>query len=628
MTGLSLLLLTLSPYWMPAATWAILTTFGLGSLLVLTGTCEKDPVLQRIIASSFLLRTSVGLVLFSLSYHQVPILESLQLSDGFWKFGGDAVGYHEHSLRILRAWENGTDLQSEFEISDNPYSLYRDLSVPLAFTYKLFGISPIHFIIVNAYIWSLGVLLSYRVVRRLSTRYQNARITAFLIAFWPSTLIWTGQLLKDTFATVLIITALSAATYLWKRRLPSSVSSMAPHVSLLSLLFVCILAASYLRFYVGYVFIATFSLGFGISVILRVFWEKGRPLVTPLAVTLVTTAGLTTAHSVDWLATFSPEEPERGYTELAYSHLQNGELDNAIASSERALIFNLDYIEARQLIATVLPDYEQPVYIPDTLNAQSGLLLIPPSDPSPASTIIATPLPVSESSTPPLAPAHPEAVVTNSAVPSTTPVARQRPATAPYPHQTTTWGNFTNKLFKNTSDRLKLASNVVLGYAKKIMSPAGVHRLNVLRQGMINTGGHSLVDAHVSFASGSDVVAYVPRALMLAFLSPTPSQWTSASGGTGVFRRIALVEVLLLYILLPCILFSIFRVLQKSGEQGALILLFAAIMATILGLIIANVGILFRLRLQALIPILIIIGLGGVPGFYKRSFTRIWRIFF
>ena len=182
-------------------------------------------------------------------------------------------------------------------------------------------------------------------------------------------------------------------------------------------------------------------------------------------------------------------------------------------------------------------------------------------------------------------------------------------------------------LLQQTLDKLELAVNTAPTRARGMLS-AGVHRLNNLRQGMINSGGASVIDAHVSFTSGTDTLAYIPKAVMLTFLSPLPSQWSSASGGTGVFRRLAMFEVLLLYILLPCLLFSIFGVLYGKWQRGGVILIFATIMAILLGLTIANIGILFRLRLQAMVPILIIIGVGGVPKLYKRYFNKVWRLFF
>jgi len=146
--------------------------------------------------------------------------------------------------------------------------------------------------------------------------------------------------------------------------------------------------------------------------------------------------------------------------------------------------------------------------------------------------------------------------------------------------------------------------------------------LDNYRQGMIRVGGHFAVDKEVRLRTVWDVVGYLPRAFTLAFLSPFPTQWFDTGGQTGAFRLLSSIEVVLLFVLLPSMLFACGVLIRRHGEVGQTVVAFSLLAAFVLSFVIINVGILFRLRLQYLMPLLAAIGISGLSRPYRFLFRR------
>ena len=149
--------------------------------------------------------------------------------------------------------------------------------------------------------------------------------------------------------------------------------------------------------------------------------------------------------------------------------------------------------------------------------------------------------------------------------------------------------------------------------------PKLVRYLNSIRRGINSQieveDGSSATDRNVVFESWIDVVFYSPKAIVTGLFSPFPNMWFENGktfGRTG--RIIAALEVSVIYIL------SIFAFLNVYYERKNLGLWLVGLTILIgcgaLGLVITNVGTLYRMRF-AFWFLLIILGINGITRLVK-----------
>ena len=150
-------------------------------------------------------------------------------------------------------------------------------------------------------------------------------------------------------------------------------------------------------------------------------------------------------------------------------------------------------------------------------------------------------------------------------------------------------------------------------------------KMNDLRQGFINTGGKSIIDPKVEVGTPLSAVRYLPRSLVLVFLAPFPRQWFEIGGDTAVFRRLASIEMILIYLLLVGCLCRWRELRPYLGAQTAVLGCFILLVAVPMALTVANLGTLFRLRLQFLMPLLVLISVVDIPQFYLGLPGRLRR---
>lgn len=132
--------------------------------------------------------------------------------------------------------------------------------------------------------------------------------------------------------------------------------------------------------------------------------------------------------------------------------------------------------------------------------------------------------------------------------------------------------------------------------------------LGSLRKGFVSTGGYSLMDAWAQVSSPEKLVTYLPRALKVGFFAPFPRQWLDMKGSTGVMRALASPEMALVYLLTLPVIIGACSMARRRPAGGLFILAFIGLLAASMSLVVANLGTLFRLRLQFLLPLLIFAG--------------------
>jgi len=118
-------------------------------------------------------------------------------------------------------------------------------------------------------------------------------------------------------------------------------------------------------------------------------------------------------------------------------------------------------------------------------------------------------------------------------------------------------------------------------------------RLDFSTRGQGQSG--SMIDAEVTFSNSADVIKYIPRAIEIGCFAPFPSTWFRAGYNVGLMGRLlAGIETLLTYAieLLACVFF--WR--SRNRLDVWLLALTVLIGVTALGLVVVNVGTLYRMR--------------------------------
>lgn len=144
-------------------------------------------------------------------------------------------------------------------------------------------------------------------------------------------------------------------------------------------------------------------------------------------------------------------------------------------------------------------------------------------------------------------------------------------------------------------------------------------RITFLRSGFVNSypQAGSNIDFDVEFKSVADIVLYLPRAAEIGFFAPFPGMWLVRGPQTGLAGRLLSgIETLLIYGLY--VLAGV--CLWRSRRQASVWLLFAAasIAMTALGLVVANIASLYRMRYAFWILIIVLGAKGALSLFAKQ----------
>lgn len=125
------------------------------------------------------------------------------------------------------------------------------------------------------------------------------------------------------------------------------------------------------------------------------------------------------------------------------------------------------------------------------------------------------------------------------------------------------------------------------------------------------------IDQEVRFNSSADIIRYIPRAVVVGFFAPFPSMWLTAGKQVGTSGRLLSgFETILTYLIEGLALFGLWSARKQLATW--FLCLAAAIGVGVLGLIVSNMGALYRLRYPFWL-LLVVIGAGGV------SYLMRWR---
>ncbi|HEV8434031.1 MAG TPA: hypothetical protein VGR95_11510, partial [Thermoanaerobaculia bacterium] len=150
---------------------------------------------SRIVTAGFLIRAFASQLLFWISWLRLPVARPLQLGDGFWFFAVDGPWYLDYARDILAhgpkaivfvSWKYASRIFTQW------FTLFAGACGVVASTGILF----------NLVLYLATCALILRIGRR-NVRARDFALAA--IALGPATILWSLQLLKDTFFVFLIV---------------------------------------------------------------------------------------------------------------------------------------------------------------------------------------------------------------------------------------------------------------------------------------------------------------------------------------------------------------------------------------------------------------------------------------
>jgi len=557
---------------------------------------------------SFGVRLILGETLFLISAFQLPVLKEQQLAGGFWSFGSDGLLFHNQALTVLSA-------------SFSPFAAIRDAifssaesfgfdhgtaltSFPriLAVAYVLFGASPSQGLLIVAVAAAACVPLAYLGAKAAGLSVKQSTIVSVLVTCWPSTFIWSGQLLKDSLQWVGLLAVASGFLILFKRRnnggvvlvlaaglvlfgefLSAAVRGYATALltcSIIACLVVVLVRRGSRR---ARLTTAAFVLGMaavGSVPALRSLRQSPLPGINKPSPSLaievpsraksanrltvnsatILTVGWqgVTADGWDWIGLYPAGEPT-DYLSFAFVNCSqqatvgtpSGSCQFRMPVSPGAYEFRLEDVNHNLLAAA------GPVQV-----MSSGLTPVPSRPTDVAIQGLGTPMTPREPTTEPKT-----TRATPVVVPTSTPVP------------------------KPTQAGSEPTQPCVL------LTP-----LLTAREGFMTAGGSSQLDSNVHLASCLSILAYVPRAAELTFIAPLPNDWYRFGQTIGPLRYLLPLETVLLWAFSLGFAVGFAKAWYQPTSGTLAIGMYCLLLGIALGLVVTNFGTLFRLRLAVILP--------------------------
>lgn len=312
----------------------------------LPGRATGDAVLRRIVVWSFAARVALALLLCAASTWGWPIFRSLQ-SHGFWTFGIDARVYDLLGGKIAESWSHGVEL---------PFvDLGIEYFLVVAAFYLVFGPSPLHPIFFNCWLGAVNGVLAYLIARQLGASRRAARLSAALVAWWPSSLIWSAQLLKDVLSWSVMLTVLWLLLKLLSdlERPVETAGGGVRRAAAWALLALLSIVLTRLRFYLGAV-LRLVMLVVGLPAVLSAaFRNRGGLALGRLGLVVLVVGATVFARTLNMVDLVSPPHPDRGHFRMAIRYLNEGNLILAGSHFGEAIKLNPNFREAYLGLATV-----------------------------------------------------------------------------------------------------------------------------------------------------------------------------------------------------------------------------------------------------------------------------------
>ncbi len=203
---------------------AVLAALG---LLVISRSGHDRTFLSQLFIAALLLRIVLGVCTFTLGLQEF--------------FGGDALSYDDLGYSLMKVWRG----ELSYEIAMRSLAVRNFYGMPylVAGIYSVVGRNMLAVQFVNAVLGALTMLPVYLCAQQIFENRRVARLTALMIAFFPSMILWSSQGLKDAPIIFLLGLAMLATLRLCRK----------PSLKFFTLLIVAMLGLLSLRFYIFYI---------------------------------------------------------------------------------------------------------------------------------------------------------------------------------------------------------------------------------------------------------------------------------------------------------------------------------------------------------------------------------------
>lgn len=169
---------------------------GLAFVWWLAWRVTRDGFLVGVIVTSYLVRSALAVALYEISAWGAPIFRQLQLGGGFWTFAPDASYYHDWAVVAATALRAGLELPYFAGANDFPFTML--------LLYRLFGLHPLYPVFISIVAMGVSMILGY-VLSREVFGGRSRRAAVVLIGFWPSLILWSTQMLKESLIVLLAL---------------------------------------------------------------------------------------------------------------------------------------------------------------------------------------------------------------------------------------------------------------------------------------------------------------------------------------------------------------------------------------------------------------------------------------
>jgi len=146
-----------------------------------------------------------------------------------------------------------------------------------------------------------------------------------------------------------------------------------------------------------------------------------------------------------------------------------------------------------------------------------------------------------------------------------------------------------------------------------------LHLLANMRRGFRYTApeAKSNIDHDVGFTSSEAILVYLPRAFSIALFAPFPDQWftVGSSQASTIMRKVSAFEMMVVYFSYIFLFYALVH--WRKRLETWLIFIFSLYMMVIYGLVVCNIGSLYRMR-YVYIMMLVALGLAGFFALTER----------
>jgi len=554
--------------------------------------------------SSFALRIAVGEALYFVSVLHLPVLQRLQLPGGFWTFGYDGwladgrahfvyqyAGYSRPGT--LRTIAINHPFVISYDLAGHPnLLLLTSFERLLTALYTVLGFNPSVGLLLVAAAAAACIPLAYLTAVSLGSSARSATLAAAVVGFWPSSLLWSGMLLKDSLQWFGVFALTAGCTWFFSRAAANVERRALVEPSILVLLGALVMAL--FRDYAA----AAWLLGIILAAAIFVL-QRGQGARAPALELTTALLSLLLVAVIPW-----------------------GDLAGTI----------------RQLPKNA---HDIPAMI-RTLGERAGTAAFSDAGSStdPAASDLPVASPNSESPAPTVPPEYKcdAGVLCGRYTPDEVVGAASRTVGGGYeriiragvakgydPMDSHVLNAETRQTIINYIDGG--GDTTPLPTPEPDTNPCPpLHPLVHARYGFRTSQAGSQTDSDVVFSNCLDVLAYVPRALELTFLAPLPNEWLHQSQGVGGLRAFTPLDTLLLWLLMPGLLVGFARGLRHLVPGSVLLMVYILALGLGLGFVVTIFGTLFRLRLQVVLPA-VVLSVSGWSWLLAqiRAKAAVWR---